>query len=202
MARIQDPNGEQATETVASEPVPQNRSEGIDKNPLGEEEITVRVRDGFEFYHMGELKRAGDPDFPMAISQARAASRMLDQVQPDGSLRAVPHEMQAVGEVPRANVAGMARHERIGAYEDEDRRLSEQIQQLTDRREKVKAALDHEQKAAAAAVNTQGPAANSPAFAPGTSGAPGTAAVPPRPGEPAVQAGQTPAANKGPIAQK
>lgn len=180
---------------------------GVDKNPLGEPEITVKVREGFEFYHMGTLVRAGDR-FPMAISQARAASMFVDEVQGDGQLRAVPHEQQQTGSVPRASLAGMARHERIGALEDEEKRLEVRL-------EEVRAQKRHEAEAAQAAqavpgaqpapgtVNSVGPASPSPAHTPGTPGAPGNTAVPARPGEPSTgQSGGTPTANSGPTAKR
>lgn len=189
-----------------------------DKNPLGEQEITVRVRPGLEsgFFHEGTLRKSGDPDFPMAVSQARAASMYLDEVLPDGTLRPVPHEQQVIeaGPVPRANVSGKARHERIEAYEQEEAALEERLA-------RVREAKNHELEVAKAAqgepavpaaqpapgtINTVGPAAPTPAFTPGTPGAPGTTAVPARPGEPVTTPGaapgSTPAANSGPEARR
>lgn len=198
------------------------------KNPLNEPEINVRVRPGVEFFHQGDLVKSGD-EFPMAYSIARAASMYVDQVMPDGSIRQVPHEQQQIENVPRANMAGMARHERIDVLEQEEKAL-------TARLDTVRGQLAHERRAQDAALQRAGDGpeggvqaagvsgphpgplpgappvetvnapprpADSPAYVPGTAGAPGTTAVPARPGEPATgPAGHTPIANQGPEAKR
>lgn len=173
-------------------------------NPLGEPEINVRVREGFEFYHQGELRRSGD-EFPMAITQARAASMYVDEVTEDGRTRAVPHEQQQTSDVPRANLAGMARHERIGALEAEERSLAERL-------ERVRSSLEHERRAADA--ERKEPAAPAARPTPEDVNRPGAAApvrqttantaTPSRPAEAATGSGgpATPAQNSGEPAKK
>lgn len=213
--RVAEVSGDEpGTGVVGTVTIPANQAGGAthaEKNPLGEDEITVRIRDGFEFFFMGDKVRAGDPDFKMAISQARAASIMLDEVLPDGSLRPIPHEQQRIDmDVPRAAVAGRPRHERIGLLADEEKALEERLARVREQRqhEETVASQQAGQKDPAVpaaqpnpapeTVNVPGPVSPSPAFTPGTTGAPGTTAVPARPGEPSDQGG----ANSGPVARK
>jgi hypothetical protein len=114
--------------------VPSNPDEDV-KNPLSEEVIKVRVKPGVEFFFQGDPVKEGD-EFDMPVSMARNAAMYVDHVTADG-LRAIPHASQRIGEIPRANLAGRPRHERIGALEDE-------LKQLDERRMRVASQLDHE----------------------------------------------------------
>lgn len=145
------------------------------KNPLNEETIRVRVNNGVEFFFQGDLVKEGD-EFDMPISMARAAAQYISQIGKDGKLQAVPGENQAVGNIPRANLAGMARHERIGALEAELTALDARKADVQKRLEHEKTQADAEKKAAA--LNKP------PALAPGVQGGHGNVAQPPRPGEP------------------
>lgn len=166
---------------------PVDQSGAIDKNPLKEQTIRVRVRPGIEFYHMGDLVKDGD-EIDMAISQARAAAHLVMQVADDGELKSVPPQAPQAGSVPRANLSGLARHERIEALQKEEAELSKRL-------DAVRAQREHEDNAVE--INSVGPASPSKAYPPGTTGAPGNTAVPPREQEP--RAGH---ANSGPLAQK
>lgn len=108
-------------------------------NPLQEEKIRCRVRDGVEFYAQfadGNLVKGGE-EYDVPISMARAASMFLDDIS-SGEPKSVPHEQQRIGrDVERAQLAGRPRHERIGALEDEMKRLDE-------RKAQVQTQLDHE----------------------------------------------------------
>ncbi|HEY8410198.1 MAG TPA: hypothetical protein VIK76_02305 [Pyrinomonadaceae bacterium] len=150
------------------------------ENPLDEETIKVRVRQGMSFYNQLQLRKGGD-EFDIPISLARAAAMYVDQVMPDGTLRSVPHEAQVTSVSPGQNFAGMATHERVEA-------LSVQLASIDQQRSEVEKQLQIERKKLDEEIEKQKAAAKvpaeSPAFTPGTSGAPGTTAVPPRPGEP------------------
>ena len=150
-------------------------------NPLNEPELEVRAREGAEFFHQGELRRGGDT-FTMTVTQARAASAMVDAVLPDGRLAAIPNEQQRLTDAPRANVAGMARHERIGEYEKEREALVARLAAVDERLTFERDALANEQRAA-------GPQHDDRTK---------TTSVPPRPSETGTT--NTPAPPKGPVA--
>jgi hypothetical protein len=119
-------------------------------NPLNEETIRCRVREGAEFFaqfNNGNIVRAGE-EYDVPISQARAASMYLDDIS-SGQPKAIPHERQVLNtDIPRAELAGRPRHERIGALEDEIKRLDE-------RRGQVQKQLDHEKAQLAQSQQTQ-----------------------------------------------
>lgn len=90
----------------------------------------------------GVLKHAGDP-VELTDDQARAASQYVETT--DG--KAIPSERQILpgdegSTVERANLSGLARHERIDALQQEEKRLSARLDQ-------VRAQLANEEKAAA-----------------------------------------------------
>lgn len=102
-------------------------------NPLGEKTIRVRVRPGAEFYAQfanGELVREGE-EYDAPISMARAASIYLEEITPEGTTRAIPHEQQQIGGMPeRAQLAGRPAHERVTALEEEKARLEERLKSV------------------------------------------------------------------------
>jgi hypothetical protein len=164
-------------------------------NPLGEQTIRVKVREGVEFRNQGVLRKSGD-EFDMPISMARAASLYVDQVTEKG-LRSVPHEQQQINVSGQTtNFAGMARHERIGALEGEEKDLNARLEQ-------VRSQLEHERRALEASKAA-------PAKDPGAAPA-GTVNAPSKPADvPQTQANTNPvrpadtamgAANSGPEAR-
>lgn len=159
-------------------------------NPLGEEMIDVKAKPGAEFFHQTYLRKPGDT-FKMTRTQAIAAAHLVDEVTPNG-VRAVSNAQQQVTAVTPGHVlAGMARHERIGALQTELQQIDSRKAEVERQLQTEQAAMDRELEARkrendqrAAAVNTPPQTGDSQAYAPGTSGAPGNTAVPPRPGEP------------------
>jgi hypothetical protein len=180
--------GEGQTDQVATsriQPATQIQSQAVDpKNPLGEEMVNVRVRPGVDTNWDGERVRGGD-EFKTPISKARAGSMYVDEVLEDGQVRPIQHEQQrGVEGIPLAQIAGLARHERIEALTNEKKALEERLkkvdQQLKHEEEGEKREADERQRKAAQPSPT-------PSYQPGTPGAPATASTPPRPGEPGAQ---------------
>lgn len=121
-------------------------------NPLGEEEILVKTREGVEFYHMGVLRKGGEEPFRMAVSMARAAHQFVVAVNEDGSEAIVPslNQRTAGGPVPRANLAGMRRHERVEALGKELAELDARRESLARQIERESDAIQQEQAQSAA----------------------------------------------------
>lgn len=119
--------------------VASNRPGDDVSNPLQEEKIRVRVRDGCEFFAQfanGDLVKPGE-EYDVPISMARAASMFLDDIS-SGQPKSIPHQQQRLdADVPRAELAGRPRHERIGELEAEIKRLDE-------RKVQAQKQLDHE----------------------------------------------------------
>jgi hypothetical protein len=183
-------------------------------NPLGEEMIRVRARDGVDFWHQG-IKRVGGDEFSMTITQARAASMVVDQLNDDGTLSPIPNENQVLGTIPRANVAGLQRHERVAALKAERAQIDGQIESLTKRRESLDASITRDERAlsdaqAKAANDSQTGTVQAQPGNPVTltgapvvgqavppSGAPNTTSNPPRQGEGGGQGGSSPVPPQG-----
>ncbi len=167
--------------------IPQNQpmnQPGADnvKNPLGEETIRVRVKPGMSFSFQGDPVREGD-EFDMPISMARNAAMYIDKIESDGTVRSVPTALQ-IG-VPRANLAGLARHERVSELDRELKQLDERRAQVTKQLEHEHAEIEKTKRSEpVATVGTGVPATDAQAFPPGTPGGHGNTAVPPRSGEP------------------
>lgn len=150
-------------------------------NPLGEQEIKVRTKAGVDFFHQGIRRREGD-EFLMAESQARNALHLVDEVAEDGSLRQIKHAGQTGVAVPRTNLAGMARHERVGALEEEEKQLSGRLEAVRSQLQAERGALEQDQARRAAQGAQGGPQGGSQAppasgAAPAASGAAGGAST-------------------------
>jgi hypothetical protein len=187
LGRSGDLIGEGQTDQVASsriQPATQVHPGDVDpKNPLGEPMVKVRVRPGVETFWDGEKVRGGD-EFETTISKARAGSMFVDEIQADGSVRPIQHEQQrpAAG-VPMAQLAGFARHERIGALEEEEKALRARLEALSKQLEHEREGEKQDQARRDAESKENAGAAGGPSFAPGTPGAPATQSTPPRTGE-------------------
>lgn len=101
-------------------------------NPRGEETIRVRVRDNAPSFYSEGRKCTPGQEIDMTMRQAQAAGMWVVEVVGDQE-RPVrqPNEVAAARSVPKANVAGAARHERIGELEREQRELKERLDVVT-----------------------------------------------------------------------
>jgi hypothetical protein len=138
---------------TVTQPANQTRRQEVDpKNPLSEPTIRVRVRPGVEFFHQGELVREGD-EFDMAESIAVNAALYVDEIAPDGSLRAVQKkDVWQPKPLARAELAGRPAHERIGALETELKALDERRKEVEARLQWEKDLVEKQQREAAEAA--------------------------------------------------
>jgi len=103
------------------------------------ETFTVRVRQSAPSFFTEGVKVGPGDEVQMTLRQAQAASRYVDRVGDDGSLSSIPAEGQEItSEIPRAPVAGLARHERIESLQAEKAALEARLQA-------VNAQIEHEQ---------------------------------------------------------